>query len=206
MPHETEPSVGVGRRRVLIVEDDTRLREMLVRAVGEMEFESESASTAEAAIGILEGVEFDIVVADLRLPGMDGLEMCRVIRERWPQVQLVVLTGHGDLDAAKSAIRMDVVDFLTKPCPLRDLETALDRALRRRRNHIVVHAVGGEDEAPVKSDVPQSLQDVEREHILAALARHDGNRSATADELGISVRTLYYRLSEYEHQGHFTRQ
>ena len=58
--------------------------------------------------------------------------------------------------------------------------------------------------AAAPGEAPKTLQDVEREHVLAALARHEGNREATADELGISVRTLYYRLKEYARQGFVT--
>ena len=63
---------------------------------------------------------------------------------------------------------------------------------------------GIEDDGLRASNPALRLQDMEREHVLEALARHDGNREATAEELGISVRTLYYRLKEYARQGYST--
>jgi len=191
-------------RNVLIVEDETRLREMLVRVVKDMEFRAVQVPHAEAALSLLEREPFDIVLTDLNLPGLHGIELCNRIRQQWPTTQIIILTGFGDLDSAKSAIRLDVVDFLTKPCSLGDLETALNRALRRRMNHIFPRAVvsiDAETQQDTQHDRPRTLQEVEREYVLAALARHDGNRAVAAEELGISVRTLYYRLNEYERLG-----
>lgn len=205
-----------GGRRVLVVEDEPKLRSMLVRAIREMDFTVTDAATAEAGFASLDPAGGDIAVCDLSLPGMDGLELCRRIRERWPWMQVIILTGHGDLEAARRAIHLDVVEFLTKPCPLTEIEQALDRAVRRRRHGIIARTLidAAPDPEPgaippfeaVSSDAgPRRLEEVERDHILAALARHDGNRTRAAAELGISVRTLYYRLKNYEVQGWIQR-
>ena len=205
---ETEVDVHVRSRTVMIVEDEPRLQDMLQRAVREMEFEVRAAPSGEAALSLLAQEPSDIMIVDLNLPGMSGLEFCEQVRTRWPAAQCIILTGFGDLDAARRAMRLDVVDFLTKPCSLGDIEVSLDRALRRHR-HQVVPAAGGAlrgmplDEPADEDD--HTLEAIERRCILDALARHDGNRSAAADDLGISVRTLYYRLNTYEAQGHYRR-
>lgn len=205
MPTELHPTSS--HRRVLLVEDESRLREMLVRALSDMEFQVQSAATAEDGLQILQDNEIDILLTDLNLPGMGGLELCQLIRNQWPDRQVIILTGYGDLQTAKQAIRLDVVDFLTKPCSLSDLEASLDRALRRRLNHIIPRTIGGQDlddsfEIDDESQAPRTLRELEREHIIEALHRHEGSRSAAAYELGISERTLYYRLKEYQEQGH----
>ncbi len=206
-------ATGGGRS---VVEDEPKLRGMLVRAIREMDFLVWDAPTAEAGLAVLEDADCDIALCDLSLPGMDGLELCHRIREQRPWMQLIILTGHGDLDAARRAIHLDVVEFLTKPCPLADIEQALDRAVRRRRHGIIARSVTevdgvvettepGDVAESGQSSVPRRLEEVEREHILAALARHDGNRTRAAADLGISVRTLYYRLKNYEVQGWMPR-
>jgi DNA-binding NtrC family response regulator len=191
-------------RRVLIVEDDRRMREMLERALAPMEFPPSSVSTAEEALNRLDREEFGIVIADLNLPRMHGLDFCEQLRHCAPLTQIIVLTGYGDLNAAQRAIRIEVADFLTKPCPLGQLEAALDRALRRRihRGVEAIHPLAAIsfDEGGPNPQAPKSLRDFERQRILETLVRHDGNRSATADELGISIRTLYYRLKEYQRE------
>lgn len=197
---------AAANRRVLIVEDEARLREMLNRALRDMDFSPHPVPTAEEAIQFLEHEKIDILLSDLNLPGMNGLDLCRLARSSWPDMQVIILTGYGDLDTAKQAIRLDVVDFLTKPCSLSDLEVSLDRALRRRMNHIIPHMVQSLDfgeaiEDTDEPEAPRTLRELEREHILSALDRHEGNRSAASYELGISERTLYYRLKDYQKQG-----
>jgi DNA-binding NtrC family response regulator len=221
--------------RVLLVEDEPRLRDLLLRAIPDMGFTPLGARSGEEGLKQMEAQPCEIIVLDLNLPGMTGLEFLEAVRKRWPKAAVVILTGFGDLDAARKAIRLDVVDFLTKPCPLGELEVALERARRRVRGEpgavsealraaLAGHSDEDEDapDAPGSaaaphfgSDAPGSapgsaapsaanpagphkLDEFERQHILSALQRHGGNRTATAQELGISLRTLYYRLSEYQ--------
>jgi DNA-binding NtrC family response regulator len=199
-------------RQVLLVEDETRLREMLTRAIHEMGFTPTAVAQAEPALRLMDSRPFDVLIVDLNLPGMGGLEFLEQVHARWPTTQAIVLTGFGDLDAAKQAIRLDVTDFLTKPCPLGELEVALDRARNRR-----LQATGAEprrlessraeatdepdDEPGTAGDPTPSLEEMEQRHILAVLEKNHGNRTATAAELGISLRKLYYRLGQYQKQG-----
>jgi DNA-binding NtrC family response regulator len=204
-------------RQVLLVEDEGRLREMLTRAIHEMGFVPTAVGLAEQALRLLEARPFDILVVDLNLPGMGGLAFLEAVRGRWPTTQAIILTGFGDLEAAKQAIRLEVVDFLTKPCPLGELEVALDRARNRRlhaaggeaargtglaRDAVLLNEPAGEPEGPVDALVATpSLEEMEQRHILAVLEKNHGNRTATAAELGISLRKLYYRLGQYQKQG-----
>lgn len=118
-------------RHVLLVEDEPRLHEMLLRAIREMSFEPTGVASAEQAMRLLEQRLHPILIVDLNLPGASGMELIRTARGRWPHIQAIILTGFGDLNAARQAIHLDVVDFLTKPCALGDLEVALDRAFHR---------------------------------------------------------------------------
>jgi DNA-binding NtrC family response regulator len=186
--------------RVLIVDDEGRLRDVLTRAIGSWGFQVAAARSAEEALRLVQNSKFDISIVDLNLPGIGGIELFEKIRDIQPEHQVIVLTGFGNLESARAAIRLDVVDFLEKPCPLGELEKSLHRAtLRLSRplpQTIEPPAAESQPEQPV-----QTLQDVEREHIISALRRNNGNRTATAQELGISRRTLQYKLSEYHRQG-----
>jgi DNA-binding NtrC family response regulator len=191
--------------RVLIVEDEVKMRELLVRAINSWGLEASAAKSGEEALRLMDGSLRQIVILDLNLPGMGGMECFAQIRQRWPDTQVIVLTGFGDLDAAKQAIHLDVVEFLTKPCHLGELEVALGRAKLRLLDKMPLPEQPPEQEQPEippqPMQPPTTLDEVERQHILATLAKNHGNRSATAAELGISLRTLYYRLNEYERQG-----
>ncbi|MFQ5424383.1 MAG: response regulator [Phycisphaerae bacterium] len=193
--------------RILLVEDEKRLREMLLRALPDMGYEATGVHTAEKALAVMEQTPHGIVVLDLNLPLMSGVELMEILHDRWPETSVIILTGFGDLDAAQKAIRLGVVDFLSKPCGLGDLERAIDRARRRQPTRPPIDTAvepepTREAAAPAQSaEGPVHLADIEKSYILAALRRHHGNRNAAAAELGISVRKLYYRLAEYERAG-----
>ena len=191
--------------RVLIVEDEPRMRELLLRAVGGWGFDASAARSGEEAMRVAAEQPPHIVLLDLDLPGISGLETFEKLRAKNSDLQGIVLTGFGSLDAAKQAIHMDVVEFLTKPAPLGDLEHALDRAIRRLApsapTMIVPDLLENHPAEP-----GQTLAEVERRHILETLTRNNGNRTATATELGISRRTLYYKLAEYQKDGFLTEE
>jgi DNA-binding NtrC family response regulator len=198
--------------KVLVVEDESRMRDVLVRAITSWGINAVGAHSGEEAIRMMTAEPRQIVLLDLNLPAMSGMELFERLKQNWPAIQVIVLTGFGDLDAAKKAIHLDVVEFLTKPAHLGDLELALDRARRRVEEAAQPPSVqvdsspeleeDGEQDFPAPSSEATTLAEVERQHILAALSRNKGNRSATAQELGISLRTLYYRLSEYQKDGY----
>jgi DNA-binding NtrC family response regulator len=213
--------------RVLVVEDERRLRQLLLEEIPEMGFSAAGVASAEEARRLLSSASAtsdqacDIVLLDLQLPGMGGMEFFQQVRQNSPQLEVIILSGFGDLDAARQAIHLNVVDFLTKPCRLNELESALDRACRRIRQRGPT-ARSANQEQPVQSPVTPPLPPLspdanpattpagaaaataavtlaqhERQLIIEALARHGGNRSAAAAELGISRRKLHYRLAEY---------
>jgi len=210
------------RPSVLVIDDEQRLRDVLVRGIKQMGYDCIGSPNGEDALRQMRGQARGVAIVDLNLPGMDGMQLFEKLRKGWPAIQVIVLTGFGDLDAAKNAIRLDVVDFLTKPTHLGELEEALTRAWRRIDDAAGLDAVqlpeptaedlaqdeddeGEHADASTSGVSPQpgeSLEDLERRHILDTLARHDGNRRDTAEALGISLRTLYYRLSQYQKDGH----
>ncbi len=190
-------------RSVLIVEDEPVQRGMLLKAMPDMGFECAAAASGEEALKELEQAAYTVAILDLNLPGISGMKLFDLIRERWPGMSVVIMTGYGDLSTAKQAIRMDVVDFLTKPTTLGEIEQALDHAYRRA---LVVNADPAQllpprpkpDALPAAQERDNlNLQHLERDAIIEALKRADGNRTDAAKSLGISVRTLYYRLSQY---------
>jgi len=202
---------------VLIVEDEQRLRDLLLRSLINWGFEASAARSAEEAMRHSEASPPDIVLLDLNLPGMDGMEFFTSLRRKRPDVQGIVLTGFATVEAAKQAVHLDMVEFLTKPCHLGEVEQALDRAVRRiappdppvlpesmgpgRNGELNLRGLGESFGGEADDGPARTLEEVEREHILSTLQRHDGNRTATAAELGISRRTLYYKLTEYQKQG-----
>lgn len=204
----------IAPRRVLVVEDETSQQLMYRRALRQMEFETVCVGSAGEALAALARETFAIVILDLQLHGEISLDLFEEIREKYPAVSVVIATGYGTFELARRSIQRDVVDFLAKPVPLSDLETALDRAWSR---HVLVQTpvaqlrlptlaghddgmhdeASGDDSAPLTARADLSLETVERELIMEALRRSDDNRKLAAEMLGISERKLYYRLTQY---------
>ena len=218
---EDEPAVSPGMmpprlrpeaRKVLIVEDERRLRDMLLISVRDMGWNPTGAGSAESALKLMDQSAYAIAVVDLNLPGIDGLELCERIRQHWRSMQFIILTGFGNLDFARRAIRVEASDFLIKPCRMDELESAIQRAharwIERTSGFAHAPAEAPPSELPVspaprndgeaESQTVESIEQAERRLILAALARHNGSREAAAADLGISVRKLYYRLQQYQ--------
>ncbi len=122
---------------ILIVDDDAQIRLSLTRALRSDEFEISAADSAESALGILAAISPDIVLTDVRMPGMDGLELLRLLRDRARGVDVVLMTAHDDLPVVARAMHDGAADFLIKPLDLNQLRRILsriseDRTARRR--------------------------------------------------------------------------
>lgn len=197
-------------RRVLVVEDESAQRLMYSRALEQMNYEAVCVGSGEEAKCKLTELPFAIALLDLNLSGEHGLDLFEVIRERFPAVSVVIATGYGTFELAKQAIRMDAVDFLSKPVGLADLESALDRAWTR---HVLVQTpvaqllpplidgvegdFDGQPDLPLAQLQNLNLEAMERNLIMEALRRSEDNRKAAARLLGVSERKLYYRLTQY---------
>ena len=119
--------------RVLVVDDDASMCDMLVSDLGELGFEVKARTAAPAALEALVASEFDAVVADLNMPGMSGLELCERIVASRPDVPVIVITAFGSIQTAIAAIRSGAYDFVTKPLEVDALGLALERAIQHRR-------------------------------------------------------------------------
>lgn len=107
--------------RILVVEDRESLRLMLERALIGEGYQVVTAASAETALPRLEADEFHLVLTDLKLPGLSGIEVLKASRERQPRAPVVVLTAYGTVDTAVEAMKLGAVDFLEKPVEIDDL-------------------------------------------------------------------------------------
>jgi two-component system response regulator HydG len=119
-------------KRVLIVDDDQSLCQMIEAFLRMRSFEPSWTTSAEAGFSALCTGEFDAVVTDLNMPGMNGVELCERIVANRPDVPVVVMTAFGSLETAVAALRAGAYDFVTKPVEMDMLVFALERALKHR--------------------------------------------------------------------------
>ncbi|ATB45374.1 sigma-54-dependent transcriptional regulator [Corallococcus macrosporus] len=118
--------------RVLVVEDEREMRAMLEKGLTRRGFTPVAMPSADEALVRLAAEDFDVVLTDLRMPGMDGLALCERIALNRPDIPVVVVTAFGSLETAVAAIRAGAYDFVTKPIDVDALVLVLERAVQHR--------------------------------------------------------------------------
>ena len=118
--------------RVLIIDDDQSMCDVLEAALTPREFEVTSRSSADEGLRLLTEQDFDVVVTDVNMPSMTGVDLCRRIVANREDLPVVVMTAFGSMETAVAAIRAGAYDFVTKPFEMEDLALTLDRALKHR--------------------------------------------------------------------------
>ena len=142
--------------KVLVVDDERNIRLTLTRTLESAGLEITTAVNGEEALALMERQEFDLVLLDLRLPGMPGTEVLARLRERHPGLPVVMITAHGTIDIAVEAMRAGAADFIRKPFTPDEVREVVSRALagappdgnellRRARAAIRRHELGKAD-------------------------------------------------------------
>jgi DNA-binding NtrC family response regulator len=119
------------RGRLLVVEDDAETRLAVSDLLRDLGHQVDAQSTAEAALERVFREDYDVVLTDMRMSGMSGLELCARLSREGPRVPVVLMTAFGDVNAAVDALHAGASDFIMKPFDVSELESALGRALAR---------------------------------------------------------------------------
>jgi DNA-binding response OmpR family regulator len=114
--------------KVLMVDDEAQFRATTSRILAKKGFETTMAADGEEAIRLLKESPQDVVVLDIKMPGMDGHEALEKIKKLAPDTQVIMLTGHGGLESAKESLKQGAYDYLTKPCDIDLLATKINSA------------------------------------------------------------------------------
>jgi signal transduction histidine kinase len=117
--------------RILLVDDEESVRETMAAILEREGYDVVSAPSAEDALGVIPGQNFDLLVTDLRMDGMSGVELMAELRERSPDTTSIMLTGYASLDSAIEALREGAYDYLVKPCHVDILKAAVARGVER---------------------------------------------------------------------------
>jgi DNA-binding NtrC family response regulator len=117
---------------ILLVDDDSAFRQVMANELNRLGHSVTTAATGEEAVKRIAVEEPEVVLLDLRLPGMSGVEALIAIHSSAPATEVIVLTGHGSIDTAIECIRVGAFDYVQKPCPLDELDIRIQRAIERR--------------------------------------------------------------------------
>ncbi len=168
--------------RLLIIDDDANFAGVLAAAFRRRGYTVTCHHDGAAALAACEREDFDLAVLDLKLEHESGLQLIVPLKERLPDLRIVVLTGYSSIATAVEAVKLGAENYLCKPASVAD----------------ILGAFGSVAPDP-GTDIPETPPSVERlewEHIQRELARNEGNISATARNLGMHRRTLQRKLQK----------
>jgi len=177
---------ALGKRgRVLVVDDEDPIRALLALHLAKQEFEVVTARDARDALESLARTSVDLVLSDVRMPGMDGISLLAEIVRRHPQVGVIMLTGCEDVSIAVRAMKIGAVDYILKPFRLSDVDEGIRLALERRRELLAgAERVRELEEAVERQtehlrDVLADLQDASESTLEALVAALDAREHET---------------------------
>jgi len=115
------------RKTILLVDDEPDIRDVLSLSLADMGYHVYEAENGDEALRIFKDVQPSMVMTDIKMPGMDGIELLKKIKHENPETEVIMITGHGDMDLAIRSLKCEATDFITKPINVDALELALQR-------------------------------------------------------------------------------
>src|ERR1700692_3738972 len=119
-------------RRLLIIDDDRSMCDVLEAELGRRDFTVTSATSAKEALARFEREDFGLVITDVNMADMSGVELCQQLVARQEDMPVIVITAYADMETAIAAIRAGAYDFVTKPFDMDELALTIERALKHR--------------------------------------------------------------------------
>ncbi|MCJ2164421.1 sigma-54 dependent transcriptional regulator [Pseudodesulfovibrio sp. S3] len=157
--------------RILVVDDDRAFQGMLVEVLADKGYEVDTASTAEDGLKKAGASNFDLILHDIQLPGMSGLEALKHLTKVAPGVDVIVMTGYASKDSGVTAMQQGAYDYFEKPFSLREMEVVVRRALEKRRLQVELSELkrrGGT--SPLNNIIGQSAPMMEVKERIARIA------------------------------------
>ncbi len=209
---------------VWIIDDDTSIRWILEKALEQAGIGCRTFSSAEGVLNLLESDQPDVIVSDIRMPGQDGLSLLSEIHERWPELPVIIMTAHSDLESAVSSYQSGAFEYLPKPFDLDEAVAQIQRAIHHARESRRIHAPAAEPseqtteiigEAPAMQEVFRAIGRLSQSSItvlingesgtgkeLVARALHQHSPRRNAPFIALNMAAIPKDLIESELFGH----
>ncbi len=121
------------KANILIVDDEEVVRLSHLRTLASAQCKAEVAWNGDEALRVMEQHPYDVILLDLRMPGLDGMTVLQTIKERWPECQVVIITGYPSIETAKEAVRLGAQNYLAKPVSPDEVIKATNDAMMQKK-------------------------------------------------------------------------
>lgn len=162
--------------RVLVVDDEPSARELCVALLRDLGFDTEEAAGGKRALGILEAGQVDIVLTDVRMPSMTGIELLKAIKQSHPSTDVVIMTGYGTIPSAVEAMKLGAYDYITKPFAVEEFRQVFKRLVEiqelARENHLLREQLKSHQGFASIIGTSGKMQKIYRLILKAAAKRH----------------------------------
>ncbi|MDP2861416.1 MAG: response regulator [Desulfobacterales bacterium] len=120
------------RPRILLVDDEVAFANNLLKLLSKRGYDAVVVYNGADAVNMVGEKEFDVIILDMKMPGMDGIATLKEIKKKVPLVEVVILTGHGSIESGIEGMQLGAFDFLMKPVSIDDLQEKVSEAYRRK--------------------------------------------------------------------------
>ncbi len=187
--------------RILVVDDDPTIRTSLVEALSSDRVDVQVAESAEAALALLKNGVPDLVLSDVRMPGLSGLELLELLQERAAEADVIMMTAFDDMPTVVRAMREGAADFLSKPLDLHELRRVVHRVLGDRRTRERSRRKEEDEAAPYRLDqlVGRDPRMIQIYKLVGQLAANRANvliRGETGTGKELIARAIHYNAPE----------
>ena len=173
---------------ILVVDDEQPVRRMVGRLVKSLGYAAEEADSGEAALALLGKTVVDLVITDLKMPGMDGLTLAQKLLEDNRDRPVLLMTAYADLESARRAVSIGVYEYFTKPFDVADVGAGINRALEHRRLVLENKAYQKDLERKVEERTRELRQKVQELEARDSLLRHMLSIQEPEETLGLAVK------------------
>ena len=120
------------KNSIMVIDDEKIVGDMAKMSLEQEGYDVETFLNGESALARLQQKSFDVVITDLKMKGIDGLEVLRTVKHLYPQTVVIMITAFANLDVAIEALRDDVQDFFPKPVKIKELKASIKKALEKK--------------------------------------------------------------------------
>ena len=186
---------------ILVVDDDATVRRSLRQTLEREGLDVRVAESAERALALLPDGTPDIVLSDVKMPGLDGIELLRLLRERLPSVDVILMTAYDDMPTVVAAMREGAADFLSKPLELTELRDVIARVLADRRARERAQRQVEDEAAPYRLDqlIGRDPRMIEAYKLVGQLAANRASvlvRGETGTGKELIARAIHYNSAD----------
>lgn len=124
--------VTMVKMRIMLVDDEERFLQTMQKMIAKKGYDALTVTSGEECLKKLEEELIHVVILDVKMPGMDGVETLKLIKQKFPMVEVIMLTGHATAESAVEGLKLGATDYLTKPTSIEDLLAKAEEAYNRR--------------------------------------------------------------------------